>query len=214
MTISLLDTTVRDGNQSNWGATGLDTAMMLGIAPAIDRVGFEAIDFTTSTHMAVAVRYSKQDPWERLRLSLSEGVGAGEGIPELAARVEQVMGARIRSDARTIARTETIGSYNEGRLESWRQSGRVAGKVWIAALDERTRETHISAHDQTVGFDELFLVGDGAGPAPGSIGLAEEDINCRCAMATAAPPACTRRAARRRCRCCCTCTAAALPWAA
>ena len=23
--ISLIDTTVRDGNQSNWGATGLDT---------------------------------------------------------------------------------------------------------------------------------------------------------------------------------------------
>lgn len=68
MSISLIDTTVRDGNQSNWGATGLDTAMMLGIAPAMDRVGFEAIDFTTSTHMAVAVRFSKQDPWERLRL--------------------------------------------------------------------------------------------------------------------------------------------------
>ena len=68
MSISLIDTTVRDRNQSNWGATGLDTAMMLGIAPAMDRVGFEAIDFTTSTHMAVAVRFSKQDPWERLRL--------------------------------------------------------------------------------------------------------------------------------------------------
>lgn len=66
--VSLIDTTVRDGNQSNWGATGLDTAMMLGIAPVMDRVGFEAIDFTTSTHMAVAVRFSKQDPWERLRL--------------------------------------------------------------------------------------------------------------------------------------------------
>ena len=66
--IKLVDTTVRDGNQSNWGATGLDTAMMLGAAAAMDRAGFEAIDFTTSTHMAVAVRYSKQDPWERLRL--------------------------------------------------------------------------------------------------------------------------------------------------
>ena len=42
--------------------------MMLQIAPAMDRVGFEAIDFTTSTHMAVAVRFSKADPWERLRL--------------------------------------------------------------------------------------------------------------------------------------------------
>ena len=42
--------------------------MMLQIAPVMDRVGFEAIDFTTSTHMAVAVRYSKQNPWDRLRL--------------------------------------------------------------------------------------------------------------------------------------------------
>ena len=66
--VSLIDTTLRDGNQSNWGATGLDTGMMVQIAPVIDRVGFEAIDFSTSTHMAVAVRFSKQNPWERLRL--------------------------------------------------------------------------------------------------------------------------------------------------
>ena len=66
--ITLIDTTVRDGNQSNWGATGLDTGMMLQIAPVMERVGFEAIDFTTSTHMAVAVRFKQEDPWERLRL--------------------------------------------------------------------------------------------------------------------------------------------------
>lgn len=66
--IELIDTTVRDGNQSLWGATGLTTAMMLEIAPVMDRVGFGAIDFTTSTHMAVAVRYQRENPWERIRL--------------------------------------------------------------------------------------------------------------------------------------------------
>ena len=66
--IELIDTTVRDGNQSLWGATGLTTAMMLEIAPVMDRVGFSAIDFTTSTHMAVAVRYQRENPWERIRL--------------------------------------------------------------------------------------------------------------------------------------------------
>lgn len=66
--INLIDTTLRDGNQSNWGATGLDTGMMLEIAPVMDRIGFESIDFTTSTHMAVAVRFKQEDPWERLRL--------------------------------------------------------------------------------------------------------------------------------------------------
>src|SRR5262245_1916641 len=34
----------------------------------MDRVGFSAIDFTTSTHMGVAVRYKREDPWERTRL--------------------------------------------------------------------------------------------------------------------------------------------------
>ena len=33
----------------------------------MDRVGFKAIDFTTSTHMGVAMRYKKEDPWERMR---------------------------------------------------------------------------------------------------------------------------------------------------
>lgn len=66
--IELIDTSVRDGNQSLWGATGLKTAMMLEIAPIMDRTGFSAIDFTTSTHMAVAVRYQRENPWERIRL--------------------------------------------------------------------------------------------------------------------------------------------------
>jgi len=66
--IDLVETSLRDGNQSLWGATGLNTAMMLGIAPVLDQVGFAAIDFSTSTHMAVAVRFKRENPWERLRL--------------------------------------------------------------------------------------------------------------------------------------------------
>jgi oxaloacetate decarboxylase (Na+ extruding) subunit alpha len=66
--IQLIETSLRDGNQSLWGATGIDTARTLSIAPVMDRVGFKAIDFTTSTHMGVAVRYTREDPWERIRL--------------------------------------------------------------------------------------------------------------------------------------------------
>jgi len=66
--IKLVDTSLRDGNQCLWAALGVDTANTLSIAPVMDRVGFKAIDFTTSTHMGVAVRYKKEDPWERIRL--------------------------------------------------------------------------------------------------------------------------------------------------
>ena len=66
--IQLVETSLRDGNQCLWAALGVDTARTLTIAPVMDRVGFKAVDFTTSTHMGVAVRYKKEDPWERIRL--------------------------------------------------------------------------------------------------------------------------------------------------
>ncbi|HZV18015.1 MAG TPA: biotin carboxyl carrier protein [Sphingobium sp.] len=66
--IRLVETSLRDGNQCLWGALGVDTARTLSIAPVMERVGFKAIDFTTSTHMGVAVRYKQEDPWERIRL--------------------------------------------------------------------------------------------------------------------------------------------------
>jgi oxaloacetate decarboxylase alpha subunit len=66
--VQVVETSLRDGNQCLWSALGVDTARSLTIAPVMDRVGFKAIDFTTSTHMGVAVRFKKEDPWERIRL--------------------------------------------------------------------------------------------------------------------------------------------------
>jgi oxaloacetate decarboxylase alpha subunit len=66
--VDIVDTTTRDGNQSLWSATGLTTPDVLTIAPTMDRVGFHALDFTSSTHMGVSVRFHREDPWERIRL--------------------------------------------------------------------------------------------------------------------------------------------------
>ncbi len=65
--IDIIETSLRDGNQCLWGALGVTTANTLAIAPLMERCGFKAIDFTTSTHMGVAVRYKQEDPWERIR---------------------------------------------------------------------------------------------------------------------------------------------------
>jgi oxaloacetate decarboxylase alpha subunit len=66
--VDIVDTSTRDGNQSLWSATGLTTPDVLSIAPTMERVGFHALDFTSSTHMAVSVRFHREDPWERIRL--------------------------------------------------------------------------------------------------------------------------------------------------
>lgn len=68
-TIEFVDTSLRDGNQSLWSATGLTTPDVLAIAPALDRVGYHALDFTSSTHLGVSVRFHREDPWERIRLT-------------------------------------------------------------------------------------------------------------------------------------------------
>jgi oxaloacetate decarboxylase alpha subunit len=73
--VEIVDTTTRDGNQSLWSATGLTTSDLVAIAPTLDRIGFRAVDFSSSTHMAVAVRFHREDPWERLRL-------VSEAMPE------------------------------------------------------------------------------------------------------------------------------------
>lgn len=65
-TIRLVDTSLRDGNQSLWGATGLTTGMVEAVGPLLDSVGFEAIDFTSSTHLSMGVKWHNEDPWERI----------------------------------------------------------------------------------------------------------------------------------------------------
>lgn len=67
--IQLIDTSIRDGNQSLWGATGLNTPQILSIAPVIDRVGFRAINYASSTHMGMAIKTHRENPWERIRLT-------------------------------------------------------------------------------------------------------------------------------------------------
>jgi len=121
--------------------------------------------------------------WTALKDTLSEGYQAGEGIDKLAARVNDTMTMRVGQSAEVIARTEVIGAENGGMLLGWKQSDIVKGKTWLATMsDGRTRESHVDAHGQTVDIDEDFEVGEGSGPAPGQIGLAEEDIQCRCTM--------------------------------
>jgi oxaloacetate decarboxylase alpha subunit len=67
--IKFVDTSLRDGNQSLWDATGLRTGMILSLAPEVERAGYHAVDLVASTHMQTAVRYHQENPWEKIRLA-------------------------------------------------------------------------------------------------------------------------------------------------
>lgn len=65
--IRLIDTTIRDGNQSLW-ATRMTTAEALPPLEKMDEAGFLHLDVHSALHVDVCVRFLKENPWERVRL--------------------------------------------------------------------------------------------------------------------------------------------------
>lgn len=188
-------------DQEEWGAIFESEAM-----PLLEDVCADAGDATFS-ELGLSLSFDVENPrvqrfiqaraqrfaeqvnettWEALKVSIAEGLAAGEGIDEIAERVETEMEDRIRSSAETIARTEVIGALNGGALQAAIISDVVEGKAWLGTFDGRERDSHAEAHEtyqaNPIPLDEDFVVGGGVGPAPGQTGDAAEDINCRCTL--------------------------------
>lgn len=71
--IAIIDTTVRDGQQSLW-ATRMTNDMLLPFLGRMDKMGFAWIDLVGGAVFDVCVRYLREDPWERMRLCAAEAV--------------------------------------------------------------------------------------------------------------------------------------------
>lgn len=81
-----------------------------------------------------------------------------------------------------IAETETHRIANESALRTAREDG-ATFKTWATMLDDRVRETHDYLEGMTVGINEEFYTFDGDhASAPGTFGLAENNVNCRCEL--------------------------------
>ncbi|MDR0469324.1 MAG: hypothetical protein LBH09_05060, partial [Peptococcaceae bacterium] len=66
--ISFIDTTLRDGSQSNW-ALGLPVGMMDVVMEDIDKVGYRSLDIAyQSLQFKKIVRDLKEDPWEMIKM--------------------------------------------------------------------------------------------------------------------------------------------------
>jgi oxaloacetate decarboxylase (Na+ extruding) subunit alpha len=65
--VEILDTTLRDGQQSLWGMR-MQAGMALPVADTLDRTGFTVIDVAGSSFMEVLVKYCREDPWQGLDL--------------------------------------------------------------------------------------------------------------------------------------------------
>lgn len=157
----------------------------------VDVVSLEApsaADFLeAATNRLVAV---SDTLWDVARKELADGVRAGEGIEELAARL-QVAGGFGEARARMIARTEVVAASNSASLaQALRLGDPSINKEWLATTeasglvcDERTRDAHCDAHEQVQPLGEPFEVGETWLMYPGQpVGPADQVINCRCGI--------------------------------
>jgi len=128
--------------------------------------------------------------YEAIQGAIVEGTVAGESIPLIADRIQAVFADASDTRAEMIARTEVNSAYN-GATELLGQAlpDTIAnGKEWLATIDERTREDHLSADGQQVSLDDVFTVGDSDLKYPGDPeGDAGETINCRCKLVLLTP---------------------------
>ncbi len=122
------------------------------------------ISDTTRNKIAAAIAFANEDP-----------SGDRDVADEILSRVGSIAGSR----ALTIARTESHAAAQAGGYMAAESLGVVTTKEWVAAEDERTRETHNEADGQIVAIDDEFTVGDSELTFPGDPdGTAEEVINC------------------------------------
>lgn len=123
--------------------------------------------------------------WNRQQVQsvMLQGILQGESIPDIASRLARAVGDNNRKAALRNARTMTTGAENAGRIDSFRRAEQLGirqKKVWLATLDNRTRESHRILDGEERELDEPFSNGL---MYPGDpTGDPAEVYNCRCTM--------------------------------
>ena len=123
---------------------------------------------------------------ESISQILTDGYKSGKGIDSVSQEVQTRFEQLKTWEATRIARTEIHNAHNEGIMKSYETLG-VEYTQWVAASDDRTRESHVEIDGEIIPFggtysNGLAYPGDTSGPI-------EEWINCRCSNAPFVMPA-------------------------
>lgn len=132
----------------------------------------------------------KDKLWSKRKINeeITQGILQGDSIPDIAKRMQRVVGMNHRAAVRT-ARTATTAAENGGRVDSYKRAksmGIDLQQRWLATLDGRTRLSHRELDGETIQIPEgkkskiKFSNGcryPGDPEAPG-----EEIYNCRCTL--------------------------------
>lgn len=130
----------------------------------------------------------KDKGWNQENISdaITQGIIQGDSIPEIAKRIATKTASKNEKAMVRYARTAMTGAQNAGRMEMLHEAqdmGIKVKKVWLATLDERTRDAHAKLDGQEVEVDEPFKseLGDIMYPGDPTADPANT-WNCRCTL--------------------------------
>ena len=111
---------------------------------------------------------------------ITDGYTSGKGINVVAGMLQKRFDQLETWEAKRIARTEIHNAHNNAVMRTY-QSMNVEYTQWIAADDDRTRDSHVEVDREIIPIgatysNGLAYPGDTSGPI-------EEWINCRCSNA-------------------------------
>lgn len=134
------------------------------------------------------INEKKDYSWNERRLqnAITQGIIQGESIPAIGKRLTEELGASNSKQMTMFARTAMTGAHNAGRMERLHEAqdmGIEVKKQWLAAKDDKVRDTHEYLDGQIVDVDEPFRVGGMEIMFPGDPSAPPELVyNCRCTM--------------------------------
>lgn len=167
-----------------------------GVKTAVSGYSFELVDASTVKNLATSdktllpykyVDGKKDVRWntQKVNSEVLQGILQGESIPKIANRLSKVVGMNEASAIRN-ARTTVTSAENKGRMDMLHDAagkGVITHKVWLAAIDARTREAHRLLDGQEQDIDDPFESIDGDIMFPGDPEARPEMVyNCRCTL--------------------------------
>ena len=166
------------------------------IESAVRGYSFELVDASTVKNLATSdktllpykyVDGKKDARWNTAKVNAEvlQGIVQGESIPKIAKRLQNVAEMN-RASAIRNARTTVTSAENKGRMDMLHRAaekGVITHKVWMAAIDARTREAHRLLDGQEQEIDDPFESELGPIMYPGDVEADPANTyNCRCSL--------------------------------
>ncbi len=91
------------------------------------------------------------------RIHINDGLQAGESLPDITKRIEQVYEWSDASRAPMVAKTESFRSANSALKAAWKQSGVVKTVRWYTAEDSKVCPFCACMDGKTIPIDSVFF---------------------------------------------------------